>query len=274
MHLVGCEPELLQGDVFGLPVALPRASLAITACDLNAGGGGSAAPPGTPYRLTVEVVAQHDGTLAPTAFQGAGLQTHDPSYVVARTVICDYFLLGSQSCDVSGEGKLDLTCIVPFWPLGRLLGSELLPITSSSERDGRMSIVSYLTQEYDEDFSGVADVDMDMPDKVRATITKHLAKAATAQKDVLKRLRKLISEELVNPFRKSTYYLPAVPALCVPEGYADLGQVYTIPLAELEERRDKRLAQLSGSYREHFSRQLGDLLSRVAVPEPLRPPSR
>jgi hypothetical protein len=66
------------------------------------------------------------------------------------------------------------------------------------------------------------------------------------------------------------YYLPASPALGLPEMIVDLRQLHTVRLDLLTAlcQRGHRRASIQPLYREHLAKHFADTYSRIGLPEP------
>lgn len=273
MHIIACEDKLCQGDLFRFSIALPRASAGIVLIEL------SETPlsdnMGSVTHCSIEIASQGDGTIAPGSFRGRGRPTANATYpVVVHAALFDYFVIASQTCDVSGDGKLPLVCIAPFQTLGQLMATEPLPLkpntTKDSDRNEWQTINEYLAEAHRADFSDIDDVDALLPERVRQFVSEGRLNGTKEAKKDLGRVKSMYDDFLAE--RKWIYYLPPSQGPQIPEGYVDLRQIYTVELTQLEQISDRRIAALRGNYREHFSKHLGDLLSRVAVLQQLKPP--
>jgi len=269
VSLQRCDPNrLCQGDVYRLPLAMPLATTEIVLVEPNVADGDlpSAVP-----RHGVRMVPP--GPQLPGASGGSGAPELGVEYPVAvYAYVVDYFMVGSQTCDISGPGRGTRACVVPYFTLGQVLASQTVPVTRDDGSESSTTIVDRLEREFGADFSGVSDIHMDLPARVRDFVRERLGVETKQHQKTLRQVLNAINQRLLNP-GMGVYYLPEARDLEFPEGYADLRQVYTMSLDELETHSDKRLASLAGSYREEFGRALGDLLSRVAVEEPRRAPS-
>ncbi len=205
----------------------------------------------------------------PVAAEGGG------EMVVAYADLLEYFVLASQTCDVTPPKPKDFVSLVPYLPLAPRLMGERLPIGLSpdeaADRTLWKTVCEYITQHTGDSLHGAGEGVFGLPMRVRMAV-------ADAWQGVPREInanRKWIKEHvrgLSDNERLYLYYMPPAPEAGVPEGYVDFTRLYTIPFDCLSRLGPHRRATINSPYREQFARKLGDYLSRVAVPKALDPP--
>ncbi|MCC7086534.1 MAG: hypothetical protein IT427_16165 [Pirellulales bacterium] len=193
--------------------------------------------------------------------------------VVVYGDLFEYFILASQTCDVSGNDgpAKPFAAICPVVTMGEMLARERFPISKESRKDPAKSttVVDYLQETLQKDFSADRDDPFTLPNRVRDALAEWQP-ATSSEKETRGRIKNILSE---SSFKKSyLYYLPADVAFNMPECYVDFTRLFSVVTERVSSIASNRVCTLVSPYREDFGSKLGSYLSRVATPSPLAPP--
>jgi hypothetical protein len=187
--------------------------------------------------------------------------------VVAYGDLWEYFVLASNTCDASGEGRKPYLCVLPYVPFAHGLRDRKAPLglatrSQRKDQDRWVSVLGFLRDEAGVDLSSVA-VD-ELPRAFRDAVKELGPPLPEAD---IKLLRKVAGDTPPMAKRNYAYWVPGTEAApLVPDGYVDFVQVCMLSNDRLQGFADRRIATLRSPYREQFSHKLGNYLSRVAVP--------
>ncbi len=273
-------PHLAQGDIFSLHLVAPLADDEIRILRTKAGLHGANVFAGDPghifdYGHLIETISKlpPDKQFQPFHNQG-GLPLEK---VVVFGDLVEYFMVASQTCDVSGvDSKPKIfAAIVPVVPLAAFLSRQRIPIgleKGDIEDESKWTtIVDYLEMQLKVDVSDMRDDSFALPAKIRELLKDWNPKKNTPEKQIRGKIRGILNE-VVKPQKKYLYYLPANSAYGVPEGFVDFTRLYSVVTEKLQKLTPRRVCTLVTPYREEFASKLGSYLSRIATPAPLTPP--
>lgn len=280
-HIAGCAPHLAQGDIFRLRLVAPLADDEIRIFRTASGEHGGAVfdgESGQVYSYDDLLAAldrlPSDRRLLPFSRTRDGLQ----EMVVVYADLLDYFVVASQTCDVSGvDGSpKHFGCIVPFIPLATYLARERLPIGLKDNGGQDISrwttIAGYLEATRRVDFRTARDDPFALPGVVRKVLADWNPAKGPAEKAVRGQIKSALDAAVSNS-KAYTYYLPPAPEREVPEGFLDFCRLHTLAVDDLRGMMPARIAAIAAPYREEFAQKLALYLSRIATPAPLKAPS-
>lgn len=275
-------PHLAQGDIFGLSLVTPLADDEIRILRTETGLHGTHVFAGEPGRIfgyddlleTIDALPREE---LPRPFHNRGGIPLEKVVVFGDLV--EYFMIASQTCDVSGIEKNSaktFAAIVPVIPVSAFLSRERLPIGLSTEdvadETQWSTIVDYLQTQLSEDLSDVRDDAFVLPARIRELLGSWKPPKKTTERQIRGRIVNVLSDT-VNPRKNYIYYLPANTDLRVPEAYVDFTRLFSVVTEKLQQLMPQRVCTLATPYREEFASKLGSYLSRIATPVPLTPPN-
>ena len=272
-----CQPHLSQGDIFRIKLLAPFADPEIRIFRSRSGKHGSLVLDGKEEGLVfsledlidrLEDVPSHQ-TLLPFHRSVDG----QDEMVVVYADLLEYFIIVSQTCDVSGldHDPKPFACILPFVPLSQYLMHERLPILSDAE-SAWTTICDYLETTCNVTFGEKRDDPITLAEEVRRVLGEWTPKKGTEEKKIKGRIIDSINKAVDNK-KNYLYYLPVSPELKVPEGYIDFLRMYTLQIEILNDLKESRVATVASPYREDLAQNLAIYLSRIALPKALSPPS-
>jgi hypothetical protein len=271
--------HLAQGDIFSLNLVAPLADDQVRILRTEEGLHGTHVLTGKPGRIfdyhgLIETVAALPPEQQELPFQN---QSSLPlEYVVVFGDLVEYFMVASQTCDVSGVDARPqvLAAVVPIVSLAAYLSRQRLPIGLADEEAQDTSkwvtIVDYLQQALPENLSGIREDPFALPDRIRQLVSAWNPSKKSEGRQVRGKIRSTLND-LLDPQKKYIYYLPSSPKHGVPEGFVDFTRLYSVVTEKLNGVSAQRVCTLASPYREEFANKLGLYLSRIATPAPLAP---
>ena len=275
------EAFLAQGDIFALTLVGPLADDEIRVLRTESGRHGVRVfqneEPGRIYGYEdlIETVSHLPAEERLLPFPRGGNML--PEMVVVHGDLFEYFVMASQTCDVSGvDGQpKPFAAVLPVVSLASFLSREQVPIAVDGDPADDPSkwctIVDYLQGVLNVDLSGERDDPFTLPHAVRQLVKDWEPAKRSPEITARRRLIEFMNG-VVDPKKAYIYYFPADKSLGVPESFVDFTRLYTLLIGKAQELMPERKATLASPYREQFASKLGTYLSRIATPTPLRPP--
>lgn len=193
-------------------------------------------------------------------------------FVVVQASLLRYFVLASQTCDISGmDGPSNpVAVILPVITLRDLCTTERFPfLTSRKGVYDKLTINEYLLRHSGvEEFSEHQDP-ADYGAALRIVISEWNPPKNTPQKRNLGLIKSFVQNQAKKGW---LHWLSDDPSFGVPDACVDLSRIFTVATDQLQELSHARIASLRGPYRDQFSQVLGNHLSRIATPKPIGPP--
>ena len=188
-----------------------------------------------------------------------------PELVVVHASLTSYFMLASQTCDISGVDKAaaPTAIILPIRTVLEICRYERLPFASMS--NDALSIEEFVERNSSSGTLRSIHDAFSYPPALRKLLRDWMPieKAIASDKG---RIKNYLSKQLrVNWM----YYLKEDSLFQVPECCVDFSVAYTVPTAKLEGLKQHRIARLGDPYRDHFAQAFASRLSRIAVPKPM-----
>lgn len=189
-----------------------------------------------------------------------------PEMVVVHSTLTSYFIIATQTCDICGVDRKQLptAIILPVFTVPDICRNQRLPFQSMANRE--MSIEKFLEQNAGATHLRSEADPFKYPDLLRDLITAWKPDKKFEQDRG--RLRNYLGKLHEKGWM---YFLKQSEDFQVPESYVDFSVAYTVPTAKLVELKESRIARLSDNIRNHFSREFADMLSRIALPAPIKP---
>jgi hypothetical protein len=272
---------LAQGDIFSLPLVAPLADDEIRVLRTESGQHGfHVFQDGEPGRIfSYADLVETIGSLPPEdqvpPFPcGEGVP---PEMVVVYGDLFQFFIVASQTCDVSGVDARPkpFAAVLPVVTLAGFLSREELPIgvdrDQMQDRSQYATIVDYLQTALRIDLSSERGDPFALPGRVRDLLRQWKPRKGSPEQRVRGKMVEWMNG-VVDARKTYVYYLPAEKTLGIPEGYIDFTRLYSVLIGKVQELMTKRKATLVSPYREEFASKLGTYLSRIATPAPLKPP--
>ncbi len=188
--------------------------------------------------------------------------------VVVYARLFEYFVIASQTCDISGMDKPAQlwATILPVVTLAAMCRQESIPM---GPQEALRTIDSVVREHCpnSEQLERASDADYGMT--IRLLVDEWLNSAAAKESKILSRRIK----NFLNDYHKAGYMHPLRDniQLRVPESYVDFTAAFSVPRSKLLALRNHRIATIASPYREDFSHRFATFYSRVALPAPMRP---
>ena len=191
---------------------------------------------------------------------------HEMVVVAAR--LFPYFIIATQTCDISGQDKPSLpwATILPIITLENTCKTEKLPFQT---QNNNMTIHEFVGKCYELSSCLSHTTASNYGESIREIIRKWMPQL---NKGDLKNDVGMI-RNFLNQYHTKGYMfpLPSNEALGIPESYVDFTSTYSVPLNKILNIKQHRLACIKTPYREEFARKFADFFSRIALPKPMRP---
>lgn len=190
-----------------------------------------------------------------------------PELVIVHAHLTSYFILATQTCDVSGVDKaaFPTAIILPVFTVRDVCRYQRLPFPAL---DGQMmSIEDFFERHASEKGLSLENDSFRYPEILRKIIaawkppTKPLEESRNRIRNYLSKMNE----------KGWMYYLQQAVEFQVPESYVDFSVAYTVPTRRLNELRDSRVARIADPYRDQFAQSLANSLARIAVPATMKP---
>lgn len=188
-----------------------------------------------------------------------------PELVVVHGTLTSYFILASQTCDVSGIDKaaLPTSIILPIRTVLEICRYEKLPFASMDNE--ALSIEEFVERNsLNKNLRSINDA-FSYPDAMRKLLLEWTPTNKSVASDK-GRVKNYLEKQLKTNWM---YYLQADSTFGVPESCADFSVAYTVPTARLASLKDGRIARLGDPYRDQFAQAFATRISRIAVPKPM-----
>lgn len=189
-----------------------------------------------------------------------------PEMVVVHSTLTSYFIIATQTCDICGVDRkpLPTAIILPVLTVQDICRNQRLPFQSLGNKE--MTIESFLELN-----AGAAHLRTESDSFRYPTLLREVFsnwKPGKQFEPDRNRLRNYMDQLHEKGWM---YFLKQDDALKVPESYVDFSVAYTVPTFRLNELKASRIARLADNVRNHFSREFADMLSRIALPTPIKP---
>lgn len=186
----------------------------------------------------------------------------DPELVIAPAYLRGYFVVATQTCDISGLDKppLDAAIVLPVQTVQDMCLTTLLEFTSEG---GKLTIHEFLVR----NIPGVELHSMLGPAEYGRAIRQALAGWIPADKKILQdrnRVANLLKQMLKSKI--GVYYLSGSETFDLPESIIDFTAAYTMQREVLLRNRTARVARIASPMREDFAHRFAHFISRVALP--------
>jgi len=261
--------HLEQGDIFASDFVMPIASQAQRIFRTVSAQHGQLALRGTESgrvfardELEDALASLHEGqkTAMHTAPFTLTADGH-PELVVTHAELRKYFVIATQTCDISGVDKPQLPVAIVL-PINTLQDECRRPLPFRNE-SARMSIHDFLLKNVPNctlrDVSSPYEYGTRLLDTVAAwsPSDQHQRESRNIIKKVLERARKSTT---------SVFYLHEDSDFNMPESVIDFTSAYTVTTDSLARILTKRIARINNPWREHFAHSFANFIGRVAVP--------
>jgi len=190
----------------------------------------------------------------------------DPEMVVVFAQLARYFVIATQTCDISGTDKLPLpfAIILPIITFVEICKSQSLPMKSLDGGDEPWTIHDYLV------YLGATDLE-NAPDPYSYGMSFRCALNALrptgkTDNENLGRIKNFLKRSYDD--KRFLYYLEGDPQRELPEVFIDFSVPHSAPTDKLAQFADRRVARIASPYREEFSQSFSSFISRVATPVP------
>lgn len=189
--------------------------------------------------------------------------------VVVFSRLFHYFIIATQTCDICGLDKEphEWATILPVITIAEFCKNELLPFIKT---DCVMTIQEFIKKNYEESFKLEDVTDIEYGQVIRS-IVKDMA-VSTKDKSVKEEIKYI--KNYLSGYHKRThiFFLPDDLTFGMPESYIDFTSAYTVPTSKLLAIKNTRFIKISDPYRTGFAQKFGLFFSRIALPQPVRPP--
>ena len=265
---------LQQGDIFRIEIVCPGADTIKRIFRTIDGRHGSAffASPGQKAKIFDQDDLEN---LLSTASRRTELHV-DPfcktpdgqdEMVVVAGRLFHYFIIATQTCDVSGKDKkpYPYATILPVIPFAIMCKNEILPIPNIGNMTIHKFIVDYAVKGEELDKQSDADygaaIRIIIEDSLKLKVDKKFEKN-------LKLIRSFL-----NDYHTKGYMYPLHDdvKLSVPESYIDFSSTFAVPTDKLIAINSMRIARIATPYREDFALKFATFFSRVALTVPMKP---
>jgi hypothetical protein len=263
---------LRQGDIFRIEIVSPTPDLRQRIFRSNDGRHGSVVfeekCPGRIFgreELSELLQQSHRTELHTEPFY----PTHDgqEELVVVEARLYQYFIIASQTCDVSGkDGRgLPWTTIFPINTLAEHCRGTKLPFGSI----GSMTIHEFICKNYQESAELEIANEADYGMAIRTIIDDWRKSGIKSElKSNVGRIKNILDDYCKEGY---LYYLTDNVSYEIPEGSVDFTATYCIPRCNLEKIKHCRLARLNDEYCLELAQSLASLFERAATPKPMKP---
>ena len=192
----------------------------------------------------------------------------EPELVVAPANLRRYFVVATQTCDISGLDKrpLEAVIVLPVQTVQDMCLTTRLEFTSES---GKLTIHEFLVR----NIPGVELHSMLDPSEYGKVARQALAGWAPGDKKHLQdrnRVANLLKQMLKS--KTGVYYLAGSTSYDLPESIIDFTAAHTIQRDVLLQNRSSRIARLASPVREDFAQRFAHFISRVALSAASGPP--
>lgn len=186
----------------------------------------------------------------------------EPELVVAPAYLRRYFVIATQTCDVSGLDKqpLDAAIVLPVQTVQDMCLTTRLEFISE---EGKLTIHEFLVRSIPElEICSTLE-----PSEYGSAIRQALAGWTPTDKKISQdrnRVANLLKQMLKS--KMGVYYLAQSEAFDLPESIIDFTAAYTIQREVLQKNRSSRIARIATPAREDFAQRFAHFISRVALP--------
>lgn len=192
----------------------------------------------------------------------------EPELVVAPANLRRYFVIATQTCDVSGLDKqpLDAAIILSVQTVQDMCLTTQLEFTSEG---GKLTIHEFLLR----NIPGAELHSKLNPSEYGRAFRQALTGWTPADKNHLQdrnRIANLLKQMLKS--KTGVYYLAESTAFDLPESIIDFTAAYTIQREVLLQNRSSRVGRIASPTREDFAQRFAHFISRVALPAAPTPP--
>jgi hypothetical protein len=187
--------------------------------------------------------------------------------VVVFGDLAEYFLIITQTCDVSGHDKAQVpyAMILPARTIINICRTDRVPL----EGEGApRSIEEYLSSHAD----GSELLSVTEPIAYFAVLRRILDEWKPKEKNSTTnrgRIRNFINKQMDGA--KHVFYLRPDEARGIPDLFVEFSGAYTVDIVLLVAMSARRVARIGVPYREDFARAFADRISRIAVPALAKP---
>jgi len=198
----------------------------------------------------------------------------DPEMVVVGARKHKYFIIASQTCDISGEDSppLQLATLLPIITIFDICRAEKLPLIESKP-DEFITIHDFVISNYEGDKESLIQCDEYMyGSEIRTIMTEWLkSKPSGEVGKIVSRIKNYINNKFAG---KSLfmYLLAEDQKREIPESYIDFSMIFTVPTFQLEELKEFRIGRLQELYNADYVKKFSNFFERVALPRPMKAP--
>jgi|GEM_PF-2610421 hypothetical protein len=273
-----CTSQLAQGDIFGLDLVAPYADREIRIFRTKEGFHGSLVFASSfeariwDYKEltdTLEGIEPHQ-RLWPFETNPQGLR----EMVIVYADLLKFFILASQTCDVSGPKSKNFAIILPIVTIASFITNEKLPIGLKggefSDPPKWATIIDVLCSKLGKIPDSLMRDPLSLPGEIH-TLLEGWNPTIKKDREIKSQIRNSLNAARDNK-KSYIYYLPPRGEFKMPEGFVDFCRPYILPIQTIQKLQDYRIVSLHSPYREEFGQKLGLFLSRVATPAPIKAP--
>lgn len=194
-------------------------------------------------------------------------QDNHPELVVVHAHLTSYFVLATQTCDVSGVDKpaFPTAIILPVVTVRDVCRFQRLPFPSLD--DQIMSIEDFFEANADAKNLRLESDPFHYPELIR-TILAEWQPPTKRIEECRNRIRNFLSGMHKKDWM---HFLQQGGEFQVPESYVDFSVAYTVPTRCLNDLKCSRIARIADPYRDQFAQAFAHTLARIAVPSPMKP---
>jgi len=188
--------------------------------------------------------------------------------VVVAGRLFQYFIIASQTCDISGKnGKsLPWAIVLPIITISYTCKNQCLPFKSI---DDQMTIHDFICSKLQDSEKLQSATEFEYGEEIRNITSELLEKKNNGK--ILEDIRQI--KNFLNNYHKKGYMFPLTekPDFKVPESYVDFTAAYSVPTDKLLSVKENRFARINTPYREDFAQHFANFFARVALPTPMKP---
>ena len=280
-HIADCQNHLSQGDIFHLDLVAPLADPDIRIFRTV---------DGRHLNLTDQVNGR-TGIFTPdelvTTMQDLPPDQRRPPFqksidgihemVLAYADLLKYFMIISQTCDVSGiDSDPKPTCtIIPITTLAQFCQQEnvLLPYRDPETEQNTtetVNIADYFADFFDPSFRDMVLDDFGFPRYLSQNIKTWQKEAGKngGKQVFLSKIRNSLRDITQNK-RFYIYYIKPDRDHEIPDCFADFLRVYTVSIQIIQSIKDNRIGMITSPFRDELVQKFSYCYQRIATPYPM-----
>lgn len=187
--------------------------------------------------------------------------------VVVEAKKIKYFVIASQTCDISGKDKkaLPFATLLPIITLYDVCRTETLPFDKTESYTIHDFLLSHCDGTEELNLCNEYTYGCKIKELVRALLQSGLNKNLAEK---VSRIKNFINQGFANSI--FTYLLQENQEKQIPESYIDFSVICTVPTPKLEALKPHRLCRLQETYHMSFIKQFATFFERVAEPKAMR----